>query len=158
MRRFIAAVFASSLVLVAAAGPAAADVQKLVIKDPGYVMHNGFCTAGAEACTESPAPGASALIDLVIKCSAGEIYTLFVTVKQGDDNQGTAQTGGECSGDSERRFVNVYDEVGYGFEPGRAKVKASAFSDPGGATTAAEGVFDVNTEKRITLVEGPPEI
>jgi hypothetical protein len=154
MRRFMATLGAISLALIASAGPAAADVQKLVIKDPGWVQSN-VCQAGT-SCGDGFS-NTQAIIELVIKCPEGEVYTLVVLVKQGDENQGTTQTGGECSGDGRHTFVGVEPDTG-SFSPGSAKVKASAFSDPGGGPSSSAGVFDVNTDRKITLIEGSPEI
>ena len=153
MRRFLSTLAAASVVLIAAAGPAAADVQKLAIKDPGWVG-GSVCSTGPTCTFGTISESNQATIEVVIKCPSGEIYTLFVTVKQ-DTGEGTNQTGGECSGEAQRRLVSVYSENGY-FHPGRAKAKASAFSDPGAAPIATAGVFEANVDKRITLVQGPP--
>jgi hypothetical protein len=153
MRRFMAALGAISVGLIAAAGPASANVGKLVIKDPGWVNTN-VCEAGV-TCTAAPAT--QAIIELTIKCTAGEIYTLFVLVKQGSENQGTTQTQGECSGSGQTVFVGVEPDTG-SYSPGGAKVKASAYSDPGGGAGSASGVFEANTDRKITLVEGSPVI
>jgi hypothetical protein len=152
MRRLVAAVCAAGLAFIASAGIASADVEKLVIKDPGYVNSN-VCEAGTFCSTGGGST--NAVIDLVIKCPEGESYTLIVLVKQGDENQGQTQTGGECSGDGQRRFVAVYPNTG-SFSPGKAKVKASAVSNT--VQAAGSGAFDVNTERKITLVEGGPDI
>jgi hypothetical protein len=155
MRRFVAAVCTAGFAFMASVGTAAADVGKLVIKDPGWVNSN-VCQAGAQVCGEGDY-GSSATIELAIKCTEGETYTLFVLVKQGSENQGTTQTQGECTGSASRRFVQVYPDTG-SFSPGGAKVKASAYSDPGGVPASSSGVFEANTDRKITLVEGSPDI
>jgi hypothetical protein len=153
MRRFMAALGAISLALIASAGPAAADVQKLVIKDPGWVTSN-VCELGPSVCSSGETSN-TAVIELVIKCPEGESFTLIVLVKQGDENQGITQTGGGCTGDGQQRFVEVNADTG-SFSPGKAKVKASAVSNVVGAGDS--GAFDVNTERKITLVDGPPPV
>ena len=150
MRRLSAALLTAAAVLLATASPAAADVRKLVIKDPGYVASYS-CTFGATACT-SVAPSTLAIIHLVIKCPSGESFTTFVRVKQ-DGAEGTAQEGGSCTGDAEDVNVEVYPSSG-SFFPGTARVKASAGS--GEASPTGTGSFGITTDRRITLVEGDP--
>ena len=148
MRRVVAVLAGSMLAMIAAAGPAAANVQRLTIRDPGWV-NSSACSAGP-TCTAS----SLATVEISIKCPVGEVFTLILTVKQdGGDTQGTTQEGGECTGSGLQRYVNVVPDSG-AFHPGSAKVKASALSNQGAG--AGAGVFDVNVDRKITLVAGGP--
>lgn len=151
MRRFVAALAGSMLTLIAAAGPAAADVQRLAIKDPGYVSN--VCSVGDAAVCGSGPTSQLATVEVSIKCPVGEAYTLVVTLKQGDTTEGMTQQGGDCTGTAQQRYVNIVPSSG-SFEPGRAKAKASASSTPG--AQAGTGAFQANVDRRITLVKGGP--
>jgi hypothetical protein len=150
MRRLVAALVAASGLLIVTAVPAGANVQKLVIKDPGFVQ-SGACDAGSNPCTDGPTN--TAVIELAIKCPEGEFFELLVHVKQGDENQGQSQTGGDCNGSARQIFVLVTPGTG-AFSPGKAKVKASALSSTTAGPRSTSGVFQANTDRRITLIPG----
>lgn len=132
--RSIVVIATAAFALMATAGPAAASIQRLAIKDPGRAS-NGV-----------------AFVDISIKCPEGESYTLVVTVKQdGGSTQGTSFTNGWCTGSPTIQQVGVEPSSGY-FQPGPAKAKASASSS--NQVTSSAGAFQANEDRKITLIEG----
>lgn len=148
MRRVLATVIAAVFVLLAAAGPAQADVKKLVIRDPGFLFNvtcSGFCSSGVAQTYNG------ATVQVGIKCPAGEFYQLDVRVKQ-DTGTGQAGAGGDCTGNLEERLVEVVADSGY-FVEGPALVRAKAFSSE---VSPFAPDWDIKTERRIALIQGAP--